>query len=280
MESISCPPCGPTIPFSCMNETGENGRFQDRICSIEGPDDLPQYICRQDTSCRVVTEPNKICLYDVALQEGIALVGAKGCGYERGLAAMRRSLQDDLINTYNSGFLRQNAILAVVIISDEEDCGEVGDVSEGIPFAGGKMCYFAAKGIGPEGETYHPNDPDGRPYQLTRVDEYYNFLMDLKGGQAGMVKFAAIVGIKDVENLATTTIEYFWDAQRESWEVEDTCVVNEPDCTGNFCYAKPGTRFIKLAQMFGIGQNGFVDTICQSDLTATMERLAQFIGTL
>jgi len=30
MESAGCPPCAGMIDISCMNETGENGRFQDR----------------------------------------------------------------------------------------------------------------------------------------------------------------------------------------------------------------------------------------------------------
>jgi hypothetical protein len=281
MESVGCPPCDPPfIPGSCMNETGENGRFQDRICKNEGTVDNPLYVCRQDTTCRVVTFANKNCFYDEVQQEGIAFVGVNGCGYEKGLAPMRRALQDDLINSYNANFLRQNATLAVVIISDEEDCGEVGDASENIPTAMGQMCYYAAKGIGPDGETSHPDDPDGRPYHLTPVEEYYSFLVDLKGGHEGLVKFAAIVGVKDVENLATTTIEYFWNANvpNPRWDIEDACQLGEPNCTGRYCFAKPGTRYIKLAQMFGIGQNGFVDTICQGDLTTSMENLARFIS--
>jgi hypothetical protein len=281
MESVGCPPCDPPfIPGSCMNETGENGRFQDRICKNEGSEDDPVFQCHQDTSCRVVTESNLACFYDATLQEGIALVGVNGCGYEKGLAAMRRSLEDDLIGTYNSGFFRENAILVVVVITDEEDCGEVGDVTENIGMAMGNICYFASKGIGPDGETSHPDDPDGRAYYLTPVADYYDFLLSLKYGQSSLIKFAAIVGVKDVDNLATTTIEYFWntDVPMPRWEIEDACEIPEPDCTSRYCFAKPGTRYIALAQMFGIGQNGFVDTICQADFTETMERLAQFIG--
>lgn len=51
-----------------------------------------------------------------------ALVGVEGGGSELGLEAMRRAI-DDLANTVNAGFLRDDAALSVVIVSDEEDNG-------------------------------------------------------------------------------------------------------------------------------------------------------------
>ena len=49
-----------------------------------------------------------------------AQLGIGGCGAEQPLESMRRAL-DPARNT-NPGFLRDNAYLAVVIISDEDDC--------------------------------------------------------------------------------------------------------------------------------------------------------------
>lgn len=51
-----------------------------------------------------------------------ALVGTEGAGIELGLEAMRRALQD-LSATTNAGFLRDDAALSVVLVSDEEDNG-------------------------------------------------------------------------------------------------------------------------------------------------------------
>ncbi|NVB85145.1 MAG: hypothetical protein HOV81_42660 [Kofleriaceae bacterium] len=48
----------------------------------------------------------------------LATVGAEGCGYEQPFRAMRRALE----NPANAGFLRPEANLAVVILSDEDDC--------------------------------------------------------------------------------------------------------------------------------------------------------------
>jgi hypothetical protein len=274
MESAACPHCDFSITKSCINETQENGRFQDRKGYITWSAGTPTFDYVQDAACRVVTNSNADCFYDVALERGIALVGVNGCGYERGLAPLRKALKT-LKGDYNAGFLRDDATLAVIVMSDEDDCGEVGDVYELTP-DGGNICYFAAKGVGPEPGnpdynpvTYHPNDPEQRPYELTTVEDYYNFLVnEVKGGRKGMVKFAAIVGVSDPANPSTSTIEYTWGTHNR-WEINKACTT--PGCTGDYCFAMPGTRYIKLAKMFG--ENGFVASICQNDFTATMEKL-------
>ena len=144
MESTGCPRCSDIYTSSCTNSTGENGRFQDRICRNVGTDASPEYECRTDSSCRVVASDSKSCFYDPVNQEGTVFAGVEGCGFERGLAPMKVALKD-LASNYNAGFLRDDAVLVVVIISDEEDCGEVGDVYE-LTSDGGNVCNFAAKG--------------------------------------------------------------------------------------------------------------------------------------
>jgi hypothetical protein len=98
------------------------------------------------------------------------------------------------------------------------------------------------------------------------VDEYYDFLIDLKGGDNTKIKFAAIVGAKD-------SIDYEW-SERGRWEISDACTT--PGCTGSYCFAEPGTRYLQLARMFG--NYGFSDTICQDDFSDIMVRLTNFIG--
>jgi hypothetical protein len=276
MESQGCPRCDPTYTSSCTNETGENGRFQDRICRNVGTDTVPEYVCEsppQGLNCRVVDDDNTQCFYDAVEQKGTLFVGVRGCGFERGFAPMRSAL-GALKDDYNDGFLREDATLAVVVISDEDDCGEVGDVYE-YTNDGGNVCYFASRGEGPEGETSHNQDPQRRPYVLTPVEDYYSFLVDdVKGGRKGKVKFVGVVGMKDKSDPSTTTIEYEM-GDRGRWEVADACTT--PNCTGEFCFAEPGTRYIEMAQMLGIGRNGLLDTICQDDFSETLEAIVDFI---
>lgn len=50
----------------------------------------------------------------------MADLGISGCGFEQPLEAMRKALEPE--NTANAGFLRDDVLLSVVIISDEDDC--------------------------------------------------------------------------------------------------------------------------------------------------------------
>jgi len=264
MESAGCPRCTDLITVNCMNETGENGRFQDRLGENVGTLEQPDFVFETDRSCRVVERDNLSCFYDGSEGTGTALVGVNGCGYERGLAGMRTAL-GDLATSYNQGFLRDYARLAVILVSDEEDCGEVGDVSEGLVGVGGDICYYAARGAGPEGETVHPDDPHGRAYALTPVSDYAEFLWSLKPVPS-LATFSAIVGVTDPSRPEDTRITYSLDGDR--WAVDEACTT--PGCTGNFCFAKPGTRYIEMARMTG----GVVESICQQDFSAPMVRVA------
>ena len=107
MESPGCPACDGTIDKSCMNDTGENGRFQDRIGYNQGTIDNPDYIFVTDPNCpKFLTPATKDCFFDT--DRGFSLVGVNGCGYERGLAPMRVAL-DDLAGSYNAGFFCRNS---------------------------------------------------------------------------------------------------------------------------------------------------------------------------
>jgi len=155
------------------------------------------------------------------------------------------------------------------VVTDEEDCGEVGDITEQIPGIAGKACYYAAKGVAPDGSL--SDSVEGRPYELSSVRDYYEFLVDLKGGRASLVKFAAIVGT-DSEGPEATTIEY----QSEDATADVLPVCSTPGCSGQYCEAFPGTRYLELVELFG--DNGFSGTICQPDFSETMEKLGTFIA--
>ncbi len=286
LESPGCPPCD-TLPAgrSCINETGENGRFQDRrgcifengACQSEPGGDAPVFDFVTDPSCRIVGSQNKSCFYDSATLRGTVMAGVEGCGYERGLAAAKYALSKNLLETYNAGFLHEDAVLIVVIVSDEEDCGEVGDVDENTA-ASANMCYYAAKGTGPRGENADP--VTGKPYRLTPVSDYFEFFMALKGHRPGMVKFAAIVGLGDPDRPQDTTIEY--DEQPGSpgqFVIRPACATPSPCASAaGYCEARPGTRYVELYRLFAQASpsDALIDTICQNDFSKTLEKVATF----
>ncbi|MBN2496487.1 MAG: VWA domain-containing protein [Deltaproteobacteria bacterium] len=258
MASPGCPDCNVMITHSCVNETGESGALQDRLGRIEWNEELADFDFVRDPRCAEVEAGELDCLLDPDEERSIALVGVNGCGYERGLEALRSALDGQT----NPGFLRADAMLAVVVVSDEEDCGAVGDVTESVPGKGAELCYHAAAGV----------DPDGQPAsRLTPVADYHAFLTGLKD-RPGRVRFAAVVGVADPSDPLSTKITY--DAQGQ---VEPAC--RTPGCSGGaFCEAYPGTRYIELARLFGLGQDGQVETICQADFSPVLDRLGAFMG--
>jgi hypothetical protein len=65
---------------------------------------------------------------DVAAQFGdIAVVGTYGPAYEMPLLAMRMALEESAAGGANEGFLREDALFAVVVITDEDDCSREDD---------------------------------------------------------------------------------------------------------------------------------------------------------
>ncbi len=271
MESPACPPCPPgDVPiYSCLNETGENGRFQDRRGRNSGTAQLPQFEFTSEPDCRVITSANRHCFYEPASGRGVVLAGDRGCAYERPLAALRTALSSPLIDGWNAGFLRREAMLAVVLVSDEEDCGRVGDVSEQLQGLGSRICYYAARGRAPDGATTDPGS--GEPYALTPVRATRDFLLGLKGGREQLVKLAAIVGI-DPAGAARTSIEYA-SAEADA-EVLPAC--SAPGCGIGHCQAMPATRALELVGLFG--EQGLGASICQLDFSDTLSAIAEHIG--
>ncbi len=266
IESSDCPPCDELNTMSCINDTGEGGLFQNRLGHYDGDLFSHEYSFTTDPQCpAIMLSPEFHCLYDQISESGIILTGDYGCGYERGLEAIRLALGE--LQSSQPGFLRKDAQLVIVVLSDEEDCGAVGDIEEGVAGIRAKACYYAAKG----------QDPDGNEVKgLTPVKEYHDFLLSLKDNKEGMVKFLAFVGMKDPKDPSSTKIEYTKDPAGSTWNIKPACEV--PRCARNCdasnesclsaCKAFPGTRYIELAQMFGY--NGAVDTICQNDFFSNL----------
>jgi hypothetical protein len=266
LESENCPACDDIVTNSCINETGENGRLQDRIGKNQGTEEDPDFVFSTDQSCRIVTKNNIECLYNETEQAGTIMVGESGCGYERGLDAIRIALSEPLLGGHNAGFLRPEAALLIVVITDEDDCGKVGDVDETLPGIMADVCYYAAKGEDPYGNT---SDINGKAYTLTPVQEYYDRLVELKG--EGNVRFAVVVGMQDPQDPGASEIEYEYNTLYNMYRPINACMTPGCDIHPAYCSAKPGTRYIQLALMFG--GNGFLSTICQADFSTSLDQM-------
>ena len=136
----------------------------------------------------------------------LAEIGVSGCGFEQPLEAMKRALDH---NPFNEGFLRDESYLAVVIISDEDDCstrdgstlfdpgdmeidGPMGPLTSYRCFEFGFTCEPAdahRTDLGPRTNCV-PNE--GPEALLVPIGDYVDFLDGLRARERLMV--AAIAG--------------------------------------------------------------------------------------
>ena len=118
----------------------------------------------------------------VALQADfrcIAAVGRQGAVFEAGLQAVQIALSDELLDSQNAGFLRDDAALSVMFLTDEDDCSHGAGFT---PFSDSD-CYVE----------------DNRD-QLIPVQDVYDQLVELKGGAAN-VYVAGIIGPDDMREF-------------------------------------------------------------------------------
>ena len=238
----------------------------------------------------------------------IAQLGINGCGFEQPLEVARRAL-DPTINT-NPGFLRndpannKDALLAVIFITDEDDCsaanpqifdrdatGTFGQFTSFRCFQHGVTCKCpggacAASTLGPRNHC----KPSGK--HLHDVDRYINFFKNLKKTPDGKPNYqrvimAAIAGDTDKVNVV----------------MEDGAPTVNSKCSNGFpAKAAPAIRLAHLVHAFAheLSSNEvaqikagkkvpyFVDdkgtwreenftTICSSDFTSALERIGKTI---
>jgi hypothetical protein len=206
----------------------------------------------------------------------LAKQGTQGCGFEQQIKALTRApstLPD---------FLRPDALLALIIVSDEEDCS-IQDIS-----------LFDA----PEFGTTDVNLVCGRhETALYTPAGYRDQLLALKGGDAEKVVFAGIVGVPigtECEGLGSGITGCLNHARMALTEVAETSLTT--GATGNYyapaceryvppnstnqadqvTKARPGRRYVELAQEFG--DKGYISSICNEDWEAVMDRIAKLIG--
>jgi hypothetical protein len=104
--------------FSYFIDSFLNVGLDFRMAAITTDMDDPNHQGRFQGSQLVIdsTHPNPKQLFlDMVSQ------GANGSADERGLAAAKAALSEPLVTGFNAGFLRENAALAAIVVTDEDD---------------------------------------------------------------------------------------------------------------------------------------------------------------
>jgi hypothetical protein len=210
----------------------------------------------------------------------LAQQGTGGCGIEQQLEAPVRALS----RTNQREFLKDSHLLAILIVSDEEDCSVQ---NEGL---------FQTKefksGAGSDGLlNVGCNLPESNETSfLFDTNRYWEKFVALKDNQARAVIFAAIVGVPTGEKCEGTgdnlgdcldvpemqlKIQDFDDGTNMFKHFAPACDRDDDDGV-EVTSARPGRRYVKVAQKFG--PSGYVYSICNADWSPAMAKIAAILG--
>jgi hypothetical protein len=229
---------------SCVGPSGPYIEYRDGAANVQSATKDPIAQVKEAFSC-------------------IAQLGTDGCGYEQPLEAARRALDGKV----NPTFLRPEALLAVVFITDEDDCSarKAQLFSASIKDNDGFRCF--EYGIrcdmnrfdkpGPRKGCKPVDDPDASKHWLHPVSEYVAFFNKLKPG--GRVILSAIAG-------PTDKVEIHGDADGPFLG---------PSCQGAFGSADPAIRLKHVVDAFK--KRGHYSTICAGDFGPALKQLGELI---
>jgi hypothetical protein len=205
----------------------------------------------------------------------IATLGPNGCGFEQHLGSLKKALVD---NPANASFLRPDAFLAIVIISDEDDCTasnpriydsnavDVGVLSDFRCFEWGWECDEGT--MSRTGGTYSNCRPRTSSPYLFHPDVFIQDIKNLKSDEKKII-VATMMGprpqdLQPPERTRVTT--------RTVGGV--TVPFVEPSCVNGDQNAFPMPRLLHFQQ--GFTNNTFY-SLCNNDLSAGLTDVAKLI---
>ncbi|MBI5502934.1 MAG: hypothetical protein HY907_22005 [Deltaproteobacteria bacterium] len=195
----------------------------------------------------------------------MATLGTNGCGFEQQLEAARKGLVDQTgPSGCNLGFLRPDSILAVVVVSDEEDCsvadpGILNPDADALYGHANIRCYIHQE-------------------MLKSVTDMVDQLRALRGNARDYV-MAMIVGVPlgSVCENKGDRLGNCLDLPEMQYVLDTTGTNVVPVCLHPLGWgaAVPGRRFIQAAQQ--IGSNALVHSICNEDWRPAMNGILELI---
>ena len=219
--------------------------------------------------------------HDVAC---VARLGTRGCAFEQQLESVLKAVTPSTSGVRfhagssgqgdraNAGFLRDDSILAVVMLSDEDDCSaadpELFRSGSGGPYDGyplNQRCAFYDDAL-------HP------------IARYVDGLRALRAAAPERLLFAAIVGVPP--DLVADPAHVDYDALLADPRMRPTpragtneleAVCRDP-AGGAQSAAYPAQRIVRVARE--LGEAGVVQSICQGDYRPALDALVRKIASV
>jgi hypothetical protein len=275
---------GPTVPSPECNVLGDRGKFQVKTgCGLD-----------TNNGYWLATGGGQQPNFTGSLANVfscMAELGTGGCGYEHQLQSLRAALAGSTAMGCNGcppenrGFLRDQAYLGVVILSDEDDCsGEPGaeffrDLVPGQ--AGSLRCALLGHTCNgqPVPATLGFTAPlsSCEPYvrtaasevnsRLINVTDFVDFLRGMKNGRVDKILVSSVIGWPLMGDTDYKIIERPASSGTGT-ELDLGAACSDP-ATGN---AAPGIRLRKFTQAF---PNNTIHSICQASLAQAMTEIGK-----
>jgi hypothetical protein len=224
----------------------------------------------------------------------IALLGQTGCGFEYQLGSIQLALDPQQPIAGNAGFLRPDAYLGIVLLTNEDDCSAPStshlfddETSTTAGQWGRLMSYRCTEfGILCNGQRPPHTLPPMQTQTLTgcvsaedkgeliSVAEFEAFLLGLKGGDRSKILIASISGaptpfaVSSYQSRSSTTPD----------PKDPTAPGLVPSCVAanGTDYSDPGVRIAQVVNDLG----GTLFSICADDYSPAMAQIARALGRL
>ncbi len=257
---------GPSIGGCALMGNGGNLLLQD-LTTIDGKPFLSNIASANDPTVRTKNYSGEL----QAAFTQLASVGSNGCGLEQPLEAMKRALAPDHVG--NAGFLRDSANLAIVIVTDEDDCSATGPEFYSAHSELGPLNSYRCfdQGVVCDDDELDPQRPGARTncrprpnatYQ-TDVTSYIDFLIERKGDER-KVMVAGVIA----PTLSTVQVE------QRNFSAGLTAVL-AASCERRFdsetSFADPAIRLTSFLR--GFPGRSQTSSICDDDFSSVLSTI-------
>lgn len=215
----------------------------------------------------------------------IADLGDGGCGFEHQFQSVRVALERALLPAdENSGFLRSEATLAIVMLTNEDDCSVPEDSTLFDPSKssvnqplGGLQSYRCNEFGHLCGGMQPPHGVAGLPVtlencvsnengSLVSVGGFVDFLFSLKPGHPERIFVAAIAGPPTPYRITANVFSV------GAGEELQPSIAHSCTSVADSTYADPAVRLRQWLDAFG--PNSYFASICEDDFGPVMQRIA------
>ncbi len=204
----------------------------------------------------------------------VARTGIEGCPFEQPLEAAIKALlprgEFDFVegdahgDRENRGFLREDSLLAVIILTDEDDCS-----------AEDPELYFEPFERGTLPPCLQEDDP------LFPVDRYEEAFRSLRPSRPDLFTLAVIGGVPPivVPDPLDIDFERVLEHPRMIYRIDprEPLLGVVPACTGRGGSGFPARRIVQVAERFG--RQATVGSICDESYSPIVEAIARQVGT-